>query len=87
MTEERRLDGNSLAGVLAELLVPEMTAARGRCGGCGAIEAIGAGLVYAEPDAPGAVLRCCHCESVLAVVVRRNGSTRFAFGGLVWLEV
>ena len=87
MSEERRLDGNSLAGALAELLVPEMTAARGACGGCGAVEALGAGHVYAEPQAPGAVLRCCHCESVLAVVVHRNGSTRFAFRGLVWLEV
>lgn len=86
MSEERRLDGNALAGALAELLVPELTAARGRCGGCGAIEALGADHVYAEADAPGAVLRCRHCESVLAVVVRRNGATRFAFGGLVWIE-
>ena len=87
MSEERRLDGNALAGALAELLVPELTTARGRCAGCGSVDAVGAGHVYAEPQAPGAVLRCCHCETLLAVVVQRNGSTRFAFSGLVWLEV
>jgi hypothetical protein len=86
MSEERRLDGNALAGALAELLVPELTAARGRCAGCGAVEALGADHAYAEPDAPGAVLRCVHCENMLAVVVRRNGTTRFAFSGLVWIE-
>ena len=86
MSEERRLDGNSLAGALAELLVPELTAARGKCAGCGAVAAVGEGHVYAGPEAPGAVLRCVHCENVLAVVVHRNGSTRFAFGGLVWIE-
>ena len=74
------------AGLLRELFGAELTAARGVCAGCGAVDAVGAGHVYAEPQAPGAVLRCCHCETLLAVVVQRNGSTRFAFSGLVWLE-
>src|ERR687896_526248 len=33
-----RLDGNAIAGMLSELFVPEMTAARCRCATCGRVE-------------------------------------------------
>ena len=86
MIEERRLDGNALAGALAELLVPELTAARGRCARLRRGRRGGRSTRLCRPQAPGVVLRCSHCESLLAVVVQRNGSTRFVFSGLVWIE-
>jgi hypothetical protein len=82
-----RLDGNAIAGMLSELFVPEMTVARCRCGVCGRIEPLGAGHVYAHPLAPGVVLRCCHCENALLVVVRGGGRWRIAAVGMTWVEV
>ena len=43
-----RLDGNAAAGILSELFVPDLTAARATCAGCGATRAVGALLVYAH---------------------------------------
>ena len=57
-----RLDGNAAAGALQELFGFEVTAARGRCDGCGAVEPIGA-LVPCTCTRPGMVFRCAaHCE-------------------------
>ena len=85
MDEELMLDGNSLAGLLGEVFAAEMTAARGECASCGATEPFGAQHVYAH--APGAVVRCSHCEGVLMVVVHRNESYVLGFQGLRWLEM
>ena len=82
-----RVDGNALAGLLAELFVPEMTTARCRCGACGRVEAIGAGHAYAHPLAPGAVLRCLHCDNVLLVAVRRERAWRLTLAGAAWIEL
>ena len=58
------LDGNAAAGILRQVFAVEMTEALGTCAGCGAVEAVGAAVVYER--APGMVLRCPHCEAVLA---------------------
>ena len=63
-----RLDGNAVAGLLAEVFAVEMTTAVGTCAHCGASNAIGAVHVYAQ--APGTVLRCPSCTSVLMTIVR-----------------
>jgi len=84
---ELRLDGNAVAGILQEMFVPEVAAARGRCVGCGEVGEMGAQHLYMYPHAPGAVLRCRFCEGVLAVMVRGGGRVRMALHGLVWLEV
>jgi hypothetical protein len=63
-----RLDGNAAAGVLSEVFSAEMTAALGTCAGCGATNAFGTALVYAQ--APGTVLRCPACSAVLICIVR-----------------
>ena len=65
---ELRLDGNAAAGLLSEVFAAEMTAAIGTCAHCGATNAIGAVWVYAH--APGTVLRCPACTSVLMTIVR-----------------
>lgn len=70
-TDERRLDGNAAAGLLGEIFPIEMTMVMMRCTGCGATAPAGAELVYA--DAPGLVMRCVHCQSVLLTVVRADG--------------
>ncbi|HEX7145720.1 MAG TPA: DUF6510 family protein [Gaiellaceae bacterium] len=80
-----RVDGNAMAGMLGEIFVHEMTAARVACGGCGRIEAIGAEHAYM--DAPSVVLRCCHCEGVLLVLTRARDNYVLGLGKASWLEV
>jgi hypothetical protein len=81
-----RLDGNAAAGVMQEIFVQELTAARGACASCGRVAHMGAQHLYMYPRAPGAVLRCNSCESVLMVVVSDGGRRRFGLPGLTWLE-
>ena len=83
---ELRLDGNAAAGLLREVFVAEMTAARGACATCGAVAEMGAQHLYMSPLSPGAVLRCRACEGVLMVAVRGPGRLRLGLQGLVWLE-
>ena len=82
---ELMVDGNALAGSLREVFVHEMTAARVACGGCGKVEPIGAEHAYTQ--APGMVLRCCHCEDVLLVLTRSARTYVLAFHGSSWLEI
>ena len=82
-----RLDGNAAAGLLQEIFVHELTAARGACAGCGAVGELGTQHLYMAPRSPGAVLRCASCESVLMVIVHAGGRFRLALQGLVWLEM
>jgi hypothetical protein len=82
---DMRVDGNALAGVLREVFVHEMTSARVKCEGCGEIEPLGAEHVYMQ--APGAVVRCCHCEDVLLVITRRDGGYLLGFQQVMWLEI
>jgi hypothetical protein len=68
------LDGNAIAGDLFATFGHEMTAAVGRCTGCGASSAIAELRVYVS--GPGIVARCPSCSSVAIVLVR--GTTRLA---------
>jgi hypothetical protein len=77
-----RLDGNAVAGLLAEVFALEVTTAVVRCAGCGHDDPVGAATVYA--NAPGVVLRCRGCAGVLMrfaeirdrVVVDMRGAAR-----------
>jgi Family of unknown function (DUF6510) len=82
--EELMLDGNAVAGVLAEVFAADVTVARGTCAGCGAVEPVGAVRVY---KAAGYVLRCPHCESVLAKVVTDGTRTWLDLRGLRTVEL
>jgi|SRR3954453_4464780 hypothetical protein len=66
--EALRLDGNAAAGLLSEIFVPDLTAARATCAHCGAIRAVGAMLVYAHRM--GTIMRCPECGAVVLRVVR-----------------
>jgi hypothetical protein len=82
--DELMLDGNAVAGVLLEVFGTEMTTAVGVCAGCGATDQVGAVRVY---RAAGYVLRCQHCEAVLAKVVTDGSRTWLDLRGLRSLEL
>ncbi|HWB57242.1 MAG TPA: DUF6510 family protein [Gaiellaceae bacterium] len=79
------LDGNALAGPLAEIFVGEMTVARATCAACGAVRELGALAVYAM--APGTVARCPDCDAVLLRVVRAERRIWFELRGVACLEL
>jgi Family of unknown function (DUF6510) len=79
-----RLDGNAAAGVLREVFASEMTTAMGTCGGCGAVDAVGAVHVYVSA---GIVLRCPSCESVLMRIVETETRLWVDLTGLRSLEL
>jgi Family of unknown function (DUF6510) len=84
-SDKRRLDGNAAAGLLQEIFPFEMTMAHIRCAGCSTVEPVGAEMVYM--DAPGMVMRCVHCESVLLTIVHGDGRYWLEMRGAVWLQI
>jgi hypothetical protein len=82
-----RLDGNAAAGILREVFVHELSAARGACDSCGTIAQMGSQHLYMYPLSPGAVLRCNACQDVLMVFVHAGGRYRLGLRGLTWLEM
>ncbi|MGD2103392.1 MAG: DUF6510 family protein [Acidimicrobiia bacterium] len=85
MIEDRFLDGNSLGGVLYDVFGRDLTAAVGRCGNCGATNPVGVMHVYRV--APGDVVRCPGCQSVLLVIVETPTTRRVSFRMLSWVEI
>ena len=79
------VDGNALAGELSEVFSPDVTVARVACGSCGAVEQLGADHAYIR--APGMVLRCCHCDQVLLVMVRAGNRLRVSLAGSRWIDL
>lgn len=64
--EDFTVDGNALAGALAQSMGREMTAEHGTCGHCGTPSLVAELVVY--PKAPGTVARCPHCGDVVLVI-------------------
>jgi hypothetical protein len=83
--QDLKLDGNAAAGLFRELFSFELTVARGRCDSCGNVAEVGAVMVYA--NAPGTVLRCPVCDSVLMRIVRNGGRHWLDARGITWLEI
>jgi len=79
------LDGNAAAGALREVFAVDVTAATGRCAGCGRTEVFAAAHVYLQ--APGLVARCAGCENVLLRVVVTPGQTWLDLRGLSYLRL
>jgi len=78
------LDGNAIAGLLVEVFGAELTTATGTCAHCGATGPVAELEVYLQ--APGTVVRCRSCSSVLMVLVTARGVTCVDLGGLAALE-
>jgi hypothetical protein len=84
-----KVDGNAAAGLLSEVFVPDMTAARTKCAGCGVTRMMGELMVYAH--GMGMVARCPDCDGVVMRMSRTpthvwldaSGATSIAirFGG------
>jgi hypothetical protein len=69
-TPELHTDGNAVAGMLQEIFVAEITAARRTCESCGQEHPIGAHRAY---SGAGMVLRCPGCGDVAALVSELPG--------------
>jgi hypothetical protein len=78
------LDGNAIAGVLADVFGEEMTTATGTCASCGARGQVARFVVFTQ--APGVVARCPACASILMVLVAIRGFTCVDLRGLAALE-
>jgi Family of unknown function (DUF6510) len=80
-----RLDGNAIGGVLGEIFGREMTVAVGVCGSCGASGPVAELHVYMR--APGIVVRCSTCESVLLKIVQSDRRTWLDLRGIRSLQI
>jgi len=78
------LDGNAIGGLLHEVFGAEMTAAVGTCAACGASGPVAECVVYLR--APGTVVRCRACGSVLMAIVKVKGMNCVDLLGLAALE-
>ena len=63
--DEQHIDGNGVAGLLAEIAGADMTSVLRTCQSCGDRRAIGEHRAYRTA---GVVLRCPSCEDVAVVV-------------------
>ena len=66
------VDGNAIGGLLHEVFGTEMTTAASICGTCRAASQVAELAVYLR--APGTVVRCRSCDSVLMVFVKVHRS-------------
>jgi DNA-directed RNA polymerase subunit RPC12/RpoP len=78
------LDGNAIAGLLVDVFGTEMTMATGVCATCGAAGLLAEDAVYNR--APGTVVRCPSCESMLMVLVDVRGIYCVDLQGLASLQ-
>ena len=78
------LDGNAIAGRLAEVFGAEMTTATGVCASCGARRQVAELMVYVR--GPGTVARCPTCEAIVMVLVEIRGINCVDLRGIEVLE-
>jgi hypothetical protein len=78
-------DGNALAGPLSEIFAVDVTAAVGRCSGCGSTGPVARLRVYG-PE-PGLVARCPDCEQVVLRLVRGPDAAWLDLRGAVSLRI
>jgi hypothetical protein len=84
MPDAAVLDGNALAGPLAALFGADVTAVPGRCAHCGHVSMVGALRAYTR--APGAVLRCPHCDGIVMRIVETAEATYLDVRGAAYLR-
>jgi hypothetical protein len=78
------VDGNAIGGLLIDVFGTEMTTASSTCATCGARRPVAELVVYRR--APGTVVRCRTCGSVLMVLVRHRDMTGVDVSGLADLS-
>ena len=82
---DRTLDGNAVAGMLAEMFALGATSAMVRCATCDHEDPLGTATVYA--NAPGVVVRCRGCSSVLMRFAEGGDRVMVDLRGAAWLEL
>ena len=85
MNRELMLDANAAAGVLQEIFGTDMTAAPTECANCGNEGEIGTLLAFTQ--APGIVLRCPACESVVVRITQTPDVFYIDVRGAVYLRL
>jgi hypothetical protein len=78
------LDGNAIGSLLIDVFGMEMTAALSICATCGASRPVAELIVYRQ--APGIVVCCRSCDSILMVFVRAHGVIGVDLTGLASLN-
>ena len=81
----QHVDGNALAGPLAEFFSFDVTTATARCNGCGAVAELARAMVYTSPA--GTVVRCGTCDHVLATLVESEDRAWIGLSGVSAIEV
>ena len=81
----QHVDGNALAGPLAEFFTFDITMATGRCNGCGNVAELARAMVY--QSGAGTVVRCGSCDQVLATLVESGDRAWIGFSGMSAIEV
>ncbi|GAA4372651.1 DUF6510 family protein [Agromyces bauzanensis] len=79
------VDGNWLAGPLAEFFSFDVTMATARCSGCGTVAELARAMVYRS--GAGTVVRCGSCGHVLATLVESEDRAWIGFSGVSAIEV
>ena len=75
--DDLAVDGNAVAGPLAEIFTLDVTSAQVTCNRCGETNPLADERAYV--GGPGSVLRCADCTSVVARIVRTPDA--------VWLDL
>jgi formate dehydrogenase maturation protein FdhE len=78
------VDGNAISGLLTDVFGTEMTTARSTCASCGSSGPVAELVVYQQ--APGIVVRCRSCGSVLMVLLRHEDKIGVDLSGLASLS-
>lgn len=81
----QHVDGNAIAGPLADFFSFDVTTATARCNGCGAIAELARAMVYTSPA--GTVVRCATCDHVLVTLVESDDRAWIGFSGVSAIEV
>ena len=81
----QHVDGNALAGPLAEFFSFDVTTATGRCNGCGTVAEFARAMVYRS--GAGTVVRCGTCDHVLATLVEAGDRAWIGLSGVSAIEV
>jgi hypothetical protein len=79
------LDGNAVAGLLAEIFAAEMTDCPTECASCGNQGEIGTLLAFTQ--APGVLLRCPVCENIVMRIVETPQAIFLDARGAVYLRL
>jgi len=79
------LDGNVLAGPLADIFNADMTTAISRCAGCGDSSPLATAIVYLKPGTY--VARCHVCDTMLLTLIQSSGTNRLDLTGLAGLAI